>query len=71
MVVLFSSSIFAESIVVDGFESYNNGSVVGQGDWESYRSGDNFIVQGATVFEGTNALYNKSSDDSVIGNREF
>ena len=57
----------AESIVVDDFNSYTNGSVVGQGGWESYKNGENFVVQDTTVFEGTKALYNYSAGDNVVG----
>lgn len=67
-VLLFCISIAeATAIVEDNFNSYTNGSVVGQGGWESYSCGSNFIVQGATVLEGVKALYNNSSQDSVIG----
>lgn len=68
LILLFGvNSAMAESIVKDNFNSYTNGSVVGQGNWESYSRGDNFLVQGTTTFEGAKALYNNSSQDSVIG----
>jgi len=55
------------SIVQDNFNTYIDGSIVGQGNWESYLNGDNFIVQGTNVFEGAKALYNNTSyADSVI-----
>lgn len=55
------------SIVEDDFNSYNNGSIVGQGGWESYVNGGDFIVQETTVFEGEKALYCSTPVDSVIG----
>jgi len=55
-----------EAIVIDNFNTYADGSIVGQGSWTSYASGQNFVVQGATVFEGAKALYNNTVADSVI-----
>lgn len=55
------------TLVQDNFNSYTNGSIVGQGDWESYVNGYNFVVQDAVVFEGAKAIYNNSSLDCVIG----
>jgi len=52
-------------IVKDDFNSYADGSIVGQGSWSSYVNGGNFIVQGTTVFEGTKALYVNALADSV------
>ena len=54
-------------VVSDNFNSYANGSIVGQGNWQEDKNGNNFVVQDATVFEGTKALYNNTSTDSVIG----
>jgi hypothetical protein len=68
-VALSCGSVFADAIVEDDFNSYTNGSIVGQGGWESYINGNNFVVQEATVFEGANALHNNSSGDSVIGKK--
>lgn len=53
-------------IVVDNFNSYTDGGIVGQGGWEEYKNGNNFIVQETSVYEGTKALYNNSTGDSVI-----
>lgn len=53
-------------IVQDNFNSYTNGSIVGQGDWQSYSNGANFVVQGANVFEGAKALFNNSFGDSIV-----
>lgn len=54
------------AIVVDNFNDYSNGSVVGQGEWEEYANGNNFIIQETSVYEGAKALYNNSLGDSVI-----
>lgn len=54
------------SAVQDGFNTYANGSIIGQGGWTSYANGYNFIVQEGMVFEGTKALYNNANGDSVI-----
>lgn len=61
------NSAIADAIVEDNFNSYVNGSVVGQGGWESYANGNNFLVQEDIVFEGSKALYCNVSADSVIG----
>lgn len=55
-----------QSIIQDNFNSYVDGSIVGQGGWTNYANGSNFIVQGTTVREGTKALHNNSLADSVI-----
>ena len=55
------------SIVQDNFNSYSNGSILGQGNWESYVNGGNFFVQDTTTFEGAKALYNNAQADSLIG----
>lgn len=68
LVLVFTTiSAIAEPIVEDNFNSYSDGSIVGQGDWKGYRNGNNFLVQGGTVFEGSKALYVGSSLESVIG----
>ena len=54
------------SITQDNFNSYANGSIVGQGEWESYVNGDNFLVQDSMVQEGTKALHNNTQEDSVV-----
>ena len=54
------------SIVKDNFNFYLDGSIVGQGGWSNYANGGNFVVQGATTFEGKKALHNNSFGDSVI-----
>lgn len=53
-----------ESIVIDNFNTYTDGSLTGQGGWTS--NGQNFVVQGTIVFEGLKALYNNTVADSVI-----
>lgn len=53
-------------IVEDNFNTYTDGSIIGQGGWASYKNGENFIIQGTNVFEGAKALYNNSLGDSVI-----
>lgn len=55
-----------QPIVEDTFNGYTNGSVVGQGGWESYVNGDNFVVQDTTRFEGSKALHVSASGDSVV-----
>ena len=68
-VLLFGVSPIVASpitVVEDNFNSYANGSVVGQGDWESYDLlGYQFNVQGVAL-EGTKALYCNSFSDNVI-----
>lgn len=69
--VLITSLISAKHanaawLVNDDFNTYSNGGIVGQGSWSSYANGSNFIVQNTNVFEGTKALYNNASADSII-----
>jgi hypothetical protein len=54
------------AIVQDGFNSYTNGNLLGQGGWFDYKNGQNFKVQGDSVFEGTKAVYVNALADSVI-----
>lgn len=65
--VLPTTHAQAASIVSDNFNTYVNGSVVGQGGWSNYVNGANWIVQGNTTFEGAKALYNATPADSLIG----
>jgi hypothetical protein len=53
-------------IVQDNFNSYTNGSIVGQGNWQNYKNGENFSVQEAIVYEGARALHASALADSVI-----
>lgn len=53
-------------IVKDGFNTYVNGSVTGQGNWISYVNGANFVVQDTLSHRGKKALYNNSLGDSVV-----
>lgn len=62
-----ASVVSAQPIVEDDFNSYTDGSIVGQGGWVSYVNGDHFVVQGSTVFEGAKAVHNNSFGDSVAG----
>ena len=56
------------SIVEDGFNSYANGSLVGQGGWRNYINGHLFVVQDSVVFEGTKAVRRGDSfGDSGVG----
>lgn len=61
-----SASATPLPIVEDDFNSYANGSIVGQGSWESYVNGDHFVVQGDTVFEGAKALHVSALADNVV-----
>lgn len=63
----FVGSASAAPIVVDNFNSYTNGSVVGQGGWQSYVNGNNFVIQSTAAYEGAKALYNNTAQDSVVG----
>ncbi len=72
-VFLFTSQTYAitTGIVEDDINSYTNGSVVGQGgwnsytNWSSYANGGNFVVQGN---EGAKVLYvyNNTQVDNII-----
>lgn len=53
-------------LVQDDFNSYANGSILGQGGWTNYSSGNNLVVQGTTVFEGTKALYSNLNGDNIV-----
>ena len=53
------------AIVEDDFNSYMDGSIVGQGSWIYRVNGDNFLIQGTTTQEGTKAIYNNAIADSV------
>ncbi|MFH1656311.1 MAG: hypothetical protein ABH956_00880 [Candidatus Nealsonbacteria bacterium] len=72
LVVLFVlvfgvNSVKAEAIVIDDFNNYTNGSIVGQGGWQSASFyGDRFAVQDNIMFEGAKALYCTSASDNVI-----
>lgn len=59
-------NLLNKAIIIDNFNSYTDGSIDGQGSWNSYANGQNFVIQGATVFEGMKALYNNTVGDSVI-----
>jgi len=59
------------SVVEDNFNSYINGSIIGQDGWESYVNGSNFIVQESTVFEGIKALYCSALSDNVVGKQGY
>lgn len=54
------------SIVQDGFDVYNKGTLHGQGGWNSYVNGSNFVVVDTEAFGGTKAIYNQTKADSVI-----
>ncbi len=56
-----------QPVVVDNFNGYSDGSIVGQDGWVSYVNGDHFVVQGSTAFEGAKAVHNDSFGDSVAG----
>lgn len=67
ILLLASNQAIAESIVQDNFNSYTNGSIVGQGGWQSFTSyGDRFTVQDNVAFEGIKALHCNSASDNVI-----
>lgn len=55
----------SQPVVVDDFNGYSDGSIVGQGSWQNYVNGSNFVVQGAVVNEGAKALHNNTFGDSV------
>ena len=55
-----------QSIVQDDFNSYANGSIVGQGGWIDRVNGGNFVVQEAVTQEGAKALYNNAGTDNVV-----
>lgn len=61
--------VSSQPIVEDDFNGYTDGSIVGQGSWESYANGDNFVVQGAVVNEGAKALHVNASADSIATKR--
>lgn len=54
------------SIVQDSFDIYSKGTLHGQGGWNSYVNGSNFVVVDTEVFGGTKAIYNQTKTDSVI-----
>ena len=54
------------SIVQDSFDAYNKGALKGQGGWNSYVNGSNFVVVDTEVFGGIKAIYNQTKADSVI-----
>ena len=53
-------------IVQDEFDVYNKGTLQGQGGWNSYTNGLNFVVVDTEAFSGTRAIYNQTKTDSVI-----
>ena len=55
-----------QAIVVDDFNSYSDGSIIGQGGWKNYSNGNNFTVQSSITFDGSKALYASATADSVI-----
>lgn len=72
LVVLLISAFTVEAaklviLVKDNFDKYANGSLVGQGNWESYVNGSNFIVQNTIKHRGKKAIYNNSLGDNVVG----
>lgn len=65
-----AAALSAQPIVEDDFNSYTDGSVVGQGGWENYVNADNFVVQGAVTNEGAKALHiRNASVDNVVTKR--
>lgn len=61
------SSVVAEAIVEDNFNSYSDGPVVGQGGgWGGNSYCYQFVVQETTVLEGTKALHCTSASDNLI-----
>ena len=71
---LFFSTLSVEAAVkklkpavLDNFNKYTNGVVVGQGGWINRANGLPYVVQGTVVKEGRKALYNNNSGaDSVV-----
>lgn len=53
-------------LIVDKFNSYNNGSIIGQGGWINRVNGINYVIQESVTCEGLKALYNNSQADSVV-----
>lgn len=64
-----SASAGLVPLIEDNFNSYNNGSIIGQGGWESYNAGEYFLVQDTMTFEGSKALYNYDGGDCIIGKK--
>ncbi len=65
--ILFSAAhAQAAAVVEDNFNSYNNGSLLGQGGWTDYANGQNFIVQGTVTAEGSKAVHINATADNVI-----
>ncbi|MFC1629632.1 putative metal-binding motif-containing protein [Patescibacteria group bacterium] len=58
------------ALVIDNFNTYTDGTIVGQGSWESYRGGENFMAQGTTTFEGAKALYNNTEGVVSVATRK-
>lgn len=56
-----------KSIIQEEFNTYLNGSIVGQGGWYDRANGTPWVVQDVVVKEGAKALYNNNAGaDSVI-----
>ena len=68
LATIFASPVQAKllPIVQDDFETYTNGSILGQGGWTNYANGDNFVVQDTVAYRSQKALHNNSLGDSVI-----
>ncbi len=56
------------TILCENFNSYIDGSIVGQGGWIDRQEGTKFIVEGTVVNEGTKALYSNtnSATESIV-----
>lgn len=62
----YSPTIFCSTILCDNFNTYSDGSIVGQGGWENYVNGSNWLVQRGSTFEGGKALYNNTFSISFL-----
>ena len=66
MEALYPEEPESTTILEEDFNSYTDGSIVGQGSWINRVNGDNFLVQGTLTQEGAKALHNTASADSVV-----
>lgn len=55
-----------QGTVIDDFNGYVDGSIIGQGNWQNYANGNNFVVQELVTFDGGKALYVSATADSII-----
>jgi peptidoglycan hydrolase-like protein with peptidoglycan-binding domain len=54
------------TITTDNFDEYADRSIVGQGGWQSYTRGENFVALATSTALGSKTMYINAKGDSVV-----